>query len=124
MSVCVLIYLDFPEVDRLADELVVLWQLFARGQLDEDLTQLTTITAVKDITRDTDVTTRSTDVTQQLHRLSVLQHVVAHMGNQSHNSGVASTLIQPSLVPNMFGMTRSGVTAQNRLVPRLAPTSM
>jgi hypothetical protein len=62
--VCVLIYLDFPEVDRLADELVVLWQLFARRQLDEDLTQLTTITAVKDITRDTDVSARSTDITQ------------------------------------------------------------
>lgn len=75
-----LIYLDFPEVDRLADELVVLWQLFARGQLDEHLTQLTTITAVKDITRDTDVSACSTDVTQQLHRQSVLQHVVAHMG--------------------------------------------
>lgn len=47
MSVCVLIYLDFPEVDRLADELVVLRQLLAGGQLDEDFTQLAPIAAVK-----------------------------------------------------------------------------
>ena len=38
-------HLDLPEVHRLADELVVLGQLLAGGQHDEDLTQLTAIDA-------------------------------------------------------------------------------
>ena len=37
-------HLDLPEVHGLADELVVLGQLLARGQLDEDLTQLAAVT--------------------------------------------------------------------------------
>lgn len=44
--------LDLPEVHRLADQLVVLWQLFPRRQLDEHLAQLTPAgTAGSDITR-------------------------------------------------------------------------
>lgn len=38
-------HLNLPEVHRLADELIVLGQLLTRGQLDEDLTQLPSITA-------------------------------------------------------------------------------
>ena len=38
-------YLDLPEVHRLADQLVVLWQLLPGGQLDEHLAQLTPVGA-------------------------------------------------------------------------------
>ncbi len=38
-------HLDLPEVHRLADQLVVLGQLLARRQPDEDFTQLSPITA-------------------------------------------------------------------------------
>lgn len=40
-------YLNLLEVHRLADELVVLWQLLARGQLDEHLTELTSTTTAR-----------------------------------------------------------------------------
>ena len=38
-------YLNLSEVHWFADELIVLWQLLARGQLDEDFTQLSAISA-------------------------------------------------------------------------------
>lgn len=38
-------YLDLSEVHWFADELIILGQLLSRWQLDEDLTQLSTITA-------------------------------------------------------------------------------
>lgn len=40
-------YLNFLEVHRLTDELVVLWQLLAGGQLDENLAELTSTTTAR-----------------------------------------------------------------------------
>lgn len=37
-------YLDLPKIDWFADELIVLGKLLAGRQLDEDLTQLSSIT--------------------------------------------------------------------------------
>lgn len=45
-GVCVVpAYLDLSEVDRFADQLVILRQLFTRRQLDENLAQLSAVTA-------------------------------------------------------------------------------
>lgn len=40
-------YLDLLEVHRFPDELIVLRKLFARGQLDEHLAELTSTTAAR-----------------------------------------------------------------------------
>lgn len=40
-------HLDLAEVDRSADQLIVLRELFPRWQLDKDFAQLTAITAAR-----------------------------------------------------------------------------